>query len=363
MIKFKELLEKSGAGDWGTDEATKTLKMGTPGQKITDIGLKNKERIEEALQHVHTITYDGNAPSDPKPFEVAEIKNDFKLHVQAIRGAIKKLGGLITDTEVPSRQNKFVGKIKIGTRGDASKISIPVIQRGVKSGGIELHKSQFESLQEERMDAIGALEKLVKRGGIDKADFQKAHDLYKAAKLNDLKRHIKKLDTDAAEAIADIIQRHDSRSFNSMYPRAKSGDYLAKIIREAEDQKTFAIKVPRGGPQGRDYVTKVSGKDKEDAVKQWRKRNPKFKNDKIDVKQLATLKRKGDRYSFSESLEEGAVSVSTVEKEIRSNGGSKIRKTDNSMEFMYRGATHTIPLDRGFVRDTDYMKLQKYFGG
>ena len=61
-------------------------------------------------------------------------------------------------------------------------------------------------------------------------------------------------------------------------------------------------------------------------------------------------------------LKEGAVSVSTVEKEIRSNGGSKIKKTDRSIEFMYRGSAHTIPLDRGFVRDNDYMKLQNYFG-
>jgi len=177
MIKFKELLEKSGAGDWGTDEATKTLKMGTPGQNITDIGLKNKERIEEALQHVHTITYDGNAPSDPKPFEVAEIKNDFKLHVQAIRGAIKKLGGLITDTEVPSRQNKFVGKIKIGTRGDASKISIPVIQRGVKSGGIELDKRQFVK-EDAELNARQAAEKerMMDQHKREKESLKRRHD-------------------------------------------------------------------------------------------------------------------------------------------------------------------------------------------
>lgn len=46
MIKLKDLLEKSGAGDWGTDELRKTLEKGTPGQGITDIGVKNKERKE-----------------------------------------------------------------------------------------------------------------------------------------------------------------------------------------------------------------------------------------------------------------------------------------------------------------------------
>jgi hypothetical protein len=113
---------------------------------------EEQELLDEALQHVHTIKIDGNAPSNPKPSEAASIKSDFKLHVQAIRSAVKRLGGLITDTEVPSRQNKFVGKIKIGTRGDASKISIPVIQKGVKSGGIELDKSQFVKEESVELD-------------------------------------------------------------------------------------------------------------------------------------------------------------------------------------------------------------------
>jgi hypothetical protein len=46
MIKFKEIVEKSGAGDWGTDALTKTLKGDTPGQGITAIGSKNKDRKE-----------------------------------------------------------------------------------------------------------------------------------------------------------------------------------------------------------------------------------------------------------------------------------------------------------------------------
>lgn len=40
------MVEKSGAGDWGTDELTKTLKGDTPKQGITIIGAKNKERKE-----------------------------------------------------------------------------------------------------------------------------------------------------------------------------------------------------------------------------------------------------------------------------------------------------------------------------
>lgn len=65
------------------------------------------------------------------------------------------------------------------------------------------------------------------------------------------------------------------------------------------DESEFTIKVPKGGVGGRDYVTKVSGKDRKSVVAKWRKENPKFKNDTIDVQQLATLKKKGDKYSFS----------------------------------------------------------------
>ena len=92
---------------------------------------------------------------------------------------------------------------------------------------------RFSNFSESRNDVVKALANKVKTGGIDKADFQKAHDLYKATKFQDLKKLIKSLDTDVAEAIADIISRHDSRSFNSMYPKAKAGDNLTNIIREA----------------------------------------------------------------------------------------------------------------------------------
>ena len=160
MYRINNINETGGAGDWGTDKARARLQKDTPGQEITK-GKKMKTfkdilnnidesstNIEEALQQVHTIKITANAPSNPKPSEVADIKNDFKLHVQATRDAIKSAGGLITDTEVPSRQNKFVGTIKIGTRGDASKLDVKSIQKAVKSGGIELHDKQFEDIQE-----------------------------------------------------------------------------------------------------------------------------------------------------------------------------------------------------------------------
>ena len=92
------------------------------------------------------------------------------------------------------------------------------------------NKKESVELDESRDEALKALEDLVKKGGIDKADFQKAHTLYKVNKLNDLRKHISSLDTDPAEAIVRAFSRRDPNAFKSMYPRAKAGDYFANII-------------------------------------------------------------------------------------------------------------------------------------
>ena len=221
MIKFKELLEKSGAGDWGTDEATKTLKKGTPGQDITDIGVKNKERLEEArLIQVLEILYDYTDQFSKGSLDRAESRDmldDWKVTRDSVKKIARQLGGVIEDVVNPPTKaaRKRVGIIMVSTRKDPSKFDAKKFKDAVAKDGIE-----------------------------------------------------------------------------------------------------------------------VAG---------------------MTVNQL-------DDPANEEVISEGAVSVSTVEKEIRKNGGSKIRKSDKSMEFMYRGAAHTVPLDRGFVRDTDYMKLQKYFG-
>lgn len=102
-------------------------------------------------------------------------------------------------------------------------------------GGLKKGYGESVELGEGRGEALKAFEALVKRGGIDRATFQKAYDLYKATKFNELKKLISDADTDVSEAIADLIQRHDSKAFNSMYPKAKSGDYLRNITRESAE--------------------------------------------------------------------------------------------------------------------------------
>lgn len=124
-------------------------------------------------------------------------------------------------------------------------------------------------------NAAKALEKLSKTGGIDQKDFKKAHDLYKNRKLVALKKFIKDLDTEPSEAIAAAIMNNDSRSFNSMYPRAKAGQYLRSIIMDEYDYeleegsetweagyKRRVVKTSKPEHKEKGYNWRIKGKDK-----------------------------------------------------------------------------------------------------
>jgi len=125
---------------------------------------------------------------------------------------------------------KAAQKVK-ARQAAADKKAMRAAKSDMKSPGAQRGMAPLKKdLDESRDEALKALEGLVKKGGVDKADFQKAHDLYKAAKINDLRKHISSLDTDPGEAIVRAISRRDSKTFNSMYPRAKAGDYFANII-------------------------------------------------------------------------------------------------------------------------------------
>ena len=58
-----------------------------------------------------------------------------------------------------------------------------------------------------------------------------------------------------------------------------------KEIREG----TFMITVRKAGPGGKDLNVKVKGRDKNDAVKQWRMKNKKYKNDEVEVSESNNL--------------------------------------------------------------------------
>ena len=212
-VKVKDFFELREAK---VDEKTGSL------QKVTDVEFNYRDQL----------------PNSPKTSDLGAIKDEWRQDRIALRDAVKKMDGLITNTIAPSRGNKWVGTVTISTRGDASKLDDKSIQKAVKSHGIEIHDNQFRE------------------------------------------------STDLTE------------------------------------DKQFTIKVPKGGPRGKDYVTKVSGKDQKSVVAKWRKENPKYKNDTIDVQQLAVLKKKGGKYSFTKE------SVDLTEAVVSRADFDKIKKGD-----------------------------------
>lgn len=118
-----------------------------------------REGLEESVQSVTNIKFDygDTVPNNAKPSEIGSLKQDWNTDKMAVRSAVKSLGGLVTDSEAPSRSNKFVGKLSVGTRGDASKLSNGAIQKAVKSKGAEIQSNQFmkEFVElEERVELI-----------------------------------------------------------------------------------------------------------------------------------------------------------------------------------------------------------------
>tara|TARA_B100000424_G_scaffold257545_1_gene238566 strand:- start:5079 stop:6989 length:1911 start_codon:yes stop_codon:yes gene_type:complete len=108
----------------------------------------------------------------------------------------------------------------------------------VKGGNyIEIDEMAYKpgKMKDTKPQERGAKEfdKLIKNGGMDKKDFQKARQLYvqasDAASREKLKKFIYNLDTEPTEAIMDLIGRNDPDTFNKMYPKSKPGEYLSSI--------------------------------------------------------------------------------------------------------------------------------------
>ena len=100
------------------------------------------------------------------------------------------MGGLVTNTVAPSRGNKWVGTVTIGTRGDPSKLDDKSIQKAVKSHGIEIHDNQFrESTNlEEQKFAVKYTHPTDKKSGKTTGPLSKAAADKKAAMGNRVDR-------------------------------------------------------------------------------------------------------------------------------------------------------------------------------
>ena len=129
-----------------------------------------------------------------------------------------------------ARVNSFL------TGGGARKADNDLWKKAKKEE-VELDEMSYKpgSFKDTKPQEKGAKEfdKLIKTGGMDKKDFQKARQLYvqasDAASREKLKKFIFNLDTEPLEAIMDLIGRNDPDTFNKMYPKSKPGEYLSSI--------------------------------------------------------------------------------------------------------------------------------------
>jgi len=187
-------------------------------------GLTKKKRPADPAQGEDSTKYDAAYAVKDKQFKMPrnideEAELD-EISKKTLGSYVKKAGSSMAAHGVA------VGS---GRNTDKSSRAMANRMKGMNRAADRLTKEEVE-LEEGRNEVLKSLEALAKKGGMDKKDYQKAHDLYKANKLEDLKKHIYFLDTEPSEMIADAIARNDSKTFNSMYPRAGSNDYIRSII-------------------------------------------------------------------------------------------------------------------------------------
>ena len=154
--------------------------------------MKDFFELREGLVKVTDVEFDyrDQLPNSPKTSDIGAISSEWKQDRTALRDAVKKMGGLVTNTVAPSRGNKWVGTVTIGTRDDPKKLDDKSIQKAVKSHGIEIHSNQFrESTDlEEQKYAVKYTHPTDKKSGKTTGPLSKAAADKKAAMGNRVDR-------------------------------------------------------------------------------------------------------------------------------------------------------------------------------
>ena len=87
-----------------------------------------------------------------------------------------------------------------------------------------------ETLHEDEKNALAGFDNRAREAGsMDKKDIIKAKELYKRKDVKRLRQHIYTLDTEPLETIMQNISVQDRKFFDKMYPKNKSGQFLAMI--------------------------------------------------------------------------------------------------------------------------------------
>lgn len=247
-VKAARKAHKAGTWDGNVDKEGNPI-VHLKGKPYTVV----MENLEEALVKVTDVefNYRDQLPNSPQPSDLGAIANEWKQDRMALRDAIKRMGGLVTNTIAPSRGTKWVGTVTIGTRGDASKLDDKSIQNAVKKHGIEIHSDQFrestESVNENYAQDLDLAQKNVarlakKETGQDRKDYEAVARALNQGNLGAVKRVIKSISTKEIQAdILNILVGYNDL-IAQMYPKAtdskgnlKTPMSVDKMIKEDEE--------------------------------------------------------------------------------------------------------------------------------
>ena len=205
------------------------------GLKVKDLG-KDKIEISGNGKVVMAITL-AVQKKDVKINEEVELDEAMKYTHVAVdsKGKLIGLSTKESDAVDMARRNK----------GKALKLMKPISQKkgdmmvnrtlGGVMGDAQIVRNFMEEVELDE-NASRAFDDLIKTGGVDKKDFQKAKQLYMKKDLMGLRKFIYNLDTDPLESIMDIISTNDSKAFMKMYPKSKKGEYMSSIAHTHKEE-------------------------------------------------------------------------------------------------------------------------------
>jgi hypothetical protein len=221
--------ERRASGSKGPDSSAryKSMKKKMYGNAMG--GLKKEEtasNLEEGLVKVTDVefNYRDQLPNSPKPSDLGAIKDEWKQDRIALRDAVKKMGGLVTNTISPSRGNKWVGTVTIGTREDPSKLDDKSIQKAVKGHGIEIHSNQFRESTKEYGKSVNRIQAKKTRDSLTPNEKDKLAKLHALMKKQRKTGNYKMESADLEEQKYAVKYTHptDKKSGRTTGPMSKS---------------------------------------------------------------------------------------------------------------------------------------------
>jgi len=320
--KLNKVFDKLKRGDTVKLKTSSTISKGTD---FVEYIVKSKNTVNKGRVEKITLVTKGNEKAVKKflykrdgkvTFAIGDMGasiDDIKEAAHELAEKLKVsdgLGAWITDFQ-KSDAPQFAGK----SDEDRQKMAIAAFtDAGGKLDEMAYKPGSFKDIRPQEK-AAKALDALIKSGGLDKSDFQKARAMYVQASdmqsRKKLKDFISNLDTEPLEAILDIIGRNDPDTFQKMYPNSKPGEYLSTIAYKHRNAKNEETELDEKAPKmtyalvGTDMKIYSMGSDERDLRLDRKSLEKRFKDvAPLKMARLKTAQSIGDKVDKSQLKEE-----------------------------------------------------------